>query len=69
MKQNSEILREAYDALHASAQTKMEVLSMNETNNKKPFSGRRALVAALAVVLALALAVGAMAAAGVFNML
>lgn len=68
MKQNSEMLREAYDALHASAQTKMEVLSMNETNNKKPFSGRRALVAALAVVLALALAVGAMAAAGVFNM-
>ncbi len=68
MNTREELLRETYDALHASAQTRQEVLHMNQTNDSKHFAGKRVLVAALAVVLALALAVGAMAAAGVFSM-
>ena len=62
------MFKELYDALHVSAQTRQEVLNMNQTNDSKHFAGKRVLVAALAVVLALALAVGAMAAAGVFKM-
>ena len=65
---DEQMLREVYDALHASAQTRQEVLNMNKTNETRHFAGKRVLVAALAVVLALALAVGAMAAAGVFRM-
>ena len=65
---NEQTLREVYDALHASAQTRQEVFSMNQENGRKRFAGKQILVAALAVVLALALAVSAMAAAGVFRM-
>jgi hypothetical protein len=65
---DEQMLREVYDSLHASAQTRQEVLNMNKTNETRHFAGKRVLVAALAVVLALALAVGAMAAAGVFRM-
>ncbi len=68
---DNEMLREAFDALQASAQTRQEVLNMknmNQSQDNKHFFGKRILVAALAVVLALALAVGAMAAAGVFRM-
>ena len=65
---DEQMLREVYDSLHASAQTRQEVLNMNKTNENRHFAGKRVLVAALAVVLALALAVGAMAAAGVFRM-
>lgn len=65
---DEQMLREVYDSLHASAQTRQEVLNMNKTNENRHFAGKRVLVAALAVVLALALAVGAMAASGVFRM-
>ena len=65
---DEQMFREVYDSLHASAQTRQEVLNMNKTNETRHFAGKRVLVAALAVVLALALAVGAMAAAGVFRM-
>ena len=68
MNRNDEMLREVYDSLHASAQTRQEVLSMKNTNECRHFAGKRVLVAALAVILTMALAVGAMAAAGVFNM-
>ena len=68
MNRKEEVLREVYDSLHASAQTRQEVLSMKETNERRHFAGKRVLVAAIAVVLIMALAVGAMAAAGVFNM-
>ncbi len=68
MNREEQMFHEVYDALHASAQTRQEVLNMNQTNDSKHFAGKRVLVAALAVVLALALAVGAMAAAGVFRM-
>ena len=68
MNDRVQTLREAYGAHHASAQTRQEVLNMKETNGKNFFAGRRVLVAALAVVLTLALAVGVMAAAGVFRM-
>ena len=68
MNDRVQTLREAYGAHHASAQTRQEVLNMKETNGKNCFAGRRVLVAALAVVLTLALAVGVMAAAGVFRM-
>lgn len=61
-------LKELYDALHASAQTRQEVLSMNETNSKSSFCSRRVLTVALTVAVVLALAVGAMAAAGLFKM-
>ncbi len=65
---DEQMLRAVYDSLHASAQTRQEVLNMNKVNETRHFAGKRVLVAALAVVLALALAVGAMAAAGVFRM-
>ena len=68
MRQEEQMFKEVYDALHVSARTRQEVLNMNQTNESKHFAGKRVLVAALAVVLALALAVGAMAAAGVFRM-
>ena len=68
MNKNDEMLREVYDSLHASAQTRQEVLSMKETNERRRFAGKRVLVAAIAVVLTVALAVGALAAVGVFNM-
>ena len=62
------MLSEIYDRLHVSARTRQEVLHLNETSSRKSLTGKRVLVAALAAVLALALAVGAMAAAGVFRM-
>ena len=68
MKNEEQMLREIYDTLHVSAQTRQEVLQMHQTNETKRFAGKRVMIAALAVVLALALAVGAMAAAGVFRM-
>ncbi len=63
-----QMLKEVYDTLHVSAQTRQEVLSMKQENKAKHFAGKRVLVAVLAAVLALALAVSAMAAAGVFRM-
>ena len=68
MNRNKEMLRAVYDSLHASVQTRQEVLSIKETNEHRFFSGKRVLVAAIAVVLTMTLAVGAMATAGVFNM-
>ena len=67
-KQQEQTLREIYDTLHASARTRQEVLNMKETRKTRLPGGRRVLVAVLAVVLVMALTVGAMAAAGVFSM-
>ena len=68
MNRDEQMLREAFDALHASAKTRLEVMNMNQTKEHRNFVGKRMLTAALIAVLALALAVGAMAAAGVFRM-
>lgn len=68
MKRTAETLKETYDALHASAATRQEVLNMTERRKNQHRFGKRMLVAALAAVLVLALAVGAMAASGVFRM-
>lgn len=68
MNKDKQILTEVYETLHASAQTRQEVLSMKEPNESRKNAGKRVLVAALAAVLTLTLAVGAMAAAGVFNL-
>ena len=63
-----QMLQEIYDSLHASAQTRLEVLNMNQEEKRMRRPVKQALTVALAVVLTLALAVGAMAAAGVFHM-
>ena len=68
MKPDETMLREVFASLHASDETKREVFTMNESNERKAIAGKRVLIAVAAVVLALALAVGAMAAAGVFSM-
>ena len=68
MKPDETMLREVFASLHASDETKREVFTMNESNERKAIAGKRVLIAAIAVVLTMALAVGAMAAAGVFSM-
>lgn len=68
MTHDERILRETFAALRASEETRQEVLHMQENTGKTKHAGRRALTLALAAVLVLALAVGAMAVGGVFRM-
>ena len=68
MNREQQTYREVCDALHASAQTRREVLNVTQRNETKRSAGRRALTLALAAALVLALAAGALAANGVFRM-
>lgn len=68
MTHDEKILRETFGALHASEQTKREVLQMKNDRKRTSQAGKRALTLALAAALVLALAVGALAASGAFRM-
>ncbi len=68
MNREQQTYREVYDALHASAQTRREVLNMTQEKETTRRTGRRVATLALAAALVLALAVGALAATGVFRM-
>ena len=68
MNHDESILREAFAALHASEETKREVLQMQGNKKDARPVARRVLTLAIAAALVLALAVGALALGGAFRM-
>ncbi|MBQ9411609.1 MAG: hypothetical protein IJU29_00735 [Oscillospiraceae bacterium] len=68
MNREQQMYREIYDSLHASAKTRQEVFNMQNEKKTIGRTSRRALTGVLAAVLTVALAIGVLAAAGIFNM-